>query len=319
MNMRIFILKVCEFIYIRMFHNSIQWIITLLNFLDFSVNVLKGVIQVLFCGPPFYWSLAYRNAVPDNRRLMVLANGPSLSEDLERLAKEETLNTDYAMMNFSINSELFLSYKPRFFCLADNEFFCPTYLADEVREVYNKLNEYVDWDLTLVVTYDVKTVKDFSKITNPKIKFQRVFNMRFNTSKNFKYWFFKRGLGIPGLGTVTNLAAFVGIQYGYKQIEFCGNDMSLLEGICVNDENRLCAKIKHFYDENVELQPIMVSDTQYDNLANYVNMIGAMIHSHNEIAKYGKYMGVNFINRTRKSMLDCYPRLIKIHPDEFVD
>ena len=317
MIMRSFIFKVCEFIYIRVFHNPIQWLIKFLNFVDFLVNVLKGGLQVLFCGPPFYWSLKYKAIVPANKRLIVLANGPSLYEDLERLSKEGVQNTDYSMMNFSTNSELFLKYRPRFFCLADNEFFPPTYLTNEVRDVYDKLNECVDWDLTLVVTCDVRTVKEFSRITNPNIKFQRVFNMRFNTSKNFKHWFFKRGLGIPGLGTVTNLAAFVGIQYGYKQIEFCGNDMSFLEGICVNDENCLCTKVKHFYDENVELQPIMISDTQHDNLANYVNMIYAMIHSHNEIAEYGRYMGVKFINRTRKSMLDCYPRLIKIHPDEF--
>ncbi len=317
--MKDFLCRVCTFIYIRCFHYPIEWIKKIFDLVDFIANILNGVFQVLFSGTPFYWSLKYKHIVSSDRRLIVLANGPSLNEDLERLSNEDCSNADFAMMNFSINSPLFLKYKPKFYCLADNAFFKGDYCLSEVEEVYNKLDKNVDWDLTLVVSYNVKVVKEFSKITNSHIKFQRVFAVSCPDFKKLKHWFYKKGLGIPGLGTVTNMAAFAGIQYGYKQIEFCGNDMSFFDGICVSDENYPCVGIKHFYDNKVEHKPVMISDTKHHTLLSYVEMVTRMIASHNAIAEYGKYLGVQFINRTRKSMLDCYPRLINIHPEEFED
>ena len=312
-----FFIAVSEFIYIRFFRNPIQWTIQVFDLVDFVANILNNIFQILFGGRPFYWGLMYNPLVSPNRRLVVLANGPSLNEDLERLTKEDMSNIDFAMMNFSANSPLFQKYKPKYYCLADPAFFTGGCDKESVRNIYKTLNDLVDWDLTLIVSYNVKHVKKYSNITNPHIEFQRVFSMRHNGHMNLMHWFYKMGLAIPGLGTVTNMAAYAGIQYGYKQIEFCGNDMSLLDGLCVNDDNYTCVELKHFYDDNVELKPMMISDTQYHTLYSYVLMISAMVLSHNNIAEYGKYMGVGFINRTRKSMLDCYPRLIKIHPEEF--
>lgn len=312
-----FLCKICTYIYIRIINRPIIWLKKVLDLVDFLASNLNGTLQIVFSGSPFYWTLKYSRTFPEDRRLIILANGPSLNEDLERLSKENLSNADFSMMNFSVNSPLFFKYKPKYFCLADHAFFKGDYCLNEVREVYDKLDEYVDWDLTLIVSYNVKLVKDFSKITNPHIKFQRVFPISCPDFKIIKYWFYKRGFGIPGLGTVTNLAAFAGIQYGYKRIEFCGNDMSLFDGLCVNDENYPCVVLNHFYEDKVKLEPVMISETRHETLLSYVEMVTRMIVAHNAIAEYGKHMGVQFVNRTRKSMLDCYPRLIKIHPEEF--
>lgn len=311
--------RICTFIYIRVFHNPIQWIKNVFDFIDFLLSIINGLLQIFFSGTPFYWPLKFKQTVSPKRRLIVIANGPSLNEDLDRLSKEDLSNTDFAMMNFSVNSPLFFKLKPIYFCIADHAFFKPGYNEENVRKAYQALEKLVDWDLILVVSYNVKVVKKYSGLTNPHIKFQRVFAVSCDSFKSVPYRLYKKGLGNPGIGTVTNMAAFAGIQYGYKQIEFCGNDMSFFDGICVSDDNYPCVEMKHYYDDKVTLKPMMISDTQHQTLRSYVEMVYRMIVSHNAIADYGKYMGVQFINRTRKSMLDCYPRLIKIHPEEFED
>lgn len=314
-----FLCRVCTFVYIRFFHFPIEWIKKVFDLIDFFVNIFNGLLQVLFRGKPFYWPLKYKQRVTPERRLIVIANGPSLNEDLERLEKEDLLNADYAMLNFSATTPLFLKIKPKYYCLADHDFFKPGYNEENVRKAYRALEELVDWDLTLVVSYNVKSVEAYSCLTNPHIKFQRVFAASCDSFKSLTFKFYKKGLGNPGMGTVTNLAAFAGIQYGYKQIEFCGNDMSFFDGICVSDDNYPCVVMKHYYEDKVTLKPMMISDTKHQTLRSYVEMVYRMIISHNAIADYGKYMGVTFINRTRRSMLDCYPRLIKVHPEEFED
>lgn len=315
--MRNFLCKICTFTYIRLIHSPLEAVKKLIDILDLECNVFNAHLQILFRGKPFYWGLKYKPQVAPDRRLVILANGPSLNEDLERLRKEDLSKTDFAMMNLSANSDLFEEFQPKFYCLADHAFFRHVKAIDQIRNFYSNLDRKLTWDMTLVLAYNVKTVMEFSGLSNPNIRYKRVYALESVGPKRFQEWICKRGHAIPGLGTVTNMAAFVGIQYGYKKIEFCGNDMSFFDGICVDDENHVCLYTRHFYDKAPEKKPFMIDDTTYQPLESYVDMVQRMIVSHNRIAKYGKALGVRFINRTRNSMLDCYPRLIKICPEAF--
>ena len=313
--MRDFLCSICTFCSAKLIF-YLYWIRDSFDVSVTFVKVTEEFLQIILRGRPFYWPLRYKGD-ENTRRLIILANGPSLQEDLERLKKENTSDVDFAMMNFSIESPLFLQYKPKYYCLADNAFFSGDYCLERTQNVYKVLNKIVDWDLTLVVSYNVKAIRDYLSINNPHIKFQRVFSQRIIDNSIWRNLFYRRGYATPGLGTVTNLAAYAGIQEGYKRIEFCGNDMSLMEGLHINDENQTCTYERHFYDKEVKSKPVMISETQGHTVDSFITMNLAMIKSHKRIAEYGKLMGVSFINRTRSSMLDCYPRLIKIHPEEF--
>ena len=315
--MRDFLCRLSTFSYIRLIHMPLEALKKFIDILDLECNVFNAILQIIFLGRPFYWGLKYKPVVQPDRRLVILANGPSLNEDLERLRKEDLTKTDFAMMNFSANSELFEEFRPKFYCLADHAFFRHVKGLNQIRGMYECLDKKLSWDMKMILAYNVKIVKQFSGLNNPKIKYQRVFALESVGPKKFQRWICKRGHAIPGLGTVTNMAAFAGIQYGYKQIEFCGNDMSFFDGICVDDENHPCTYTRHFYDKEPERKPVMIDDNTHQTLETYVDMVQRMIISHNRIAEYGKSLGVRFVNRTRNSMLDCYPRLIKICPEEF--
>lgn len=312
-----FLRKACTFTYVRFINTPLLWLKEFINIIDFLCNVSNGQLQILFCGRPFYYVQHFKRQVHESRRLIILANGPSLKEDLKRLESENLNNVDYAMLNFSANSDEFLRYKPKYYVLADHVFFKKSGESDIIKDFYRNINEKVDWDMTIILSYNVAVVKQFANLSNPHIKYQRVFSIEGAGPRWFKNWCYKRGYAIPGLGTVTNLAAYSAIQYGYKYIEFCGNDMSLIDGLCVNDDNIPCMKISHYYDNKEELRPLKLSNGQFATLEFSIENVLRMVKAHNAIAEYGKYMGVHFVNRTRKSMLDCYPRLIKIHPEEF--
>ncbi len=315
--MKDFLCSICTFTYIRLIHAPLNGIKKIIDIIDLEFNVLNAHLQILFSGKPFYWGLKYKQVVPNDRRLIIVANGPSLSEDLERLKKEDLSKTDFAMMNLSANSDLFEELRPKFYCLADHAFFRNVKEIDKIQQLYASIDNKLTWDMTLVLSYNVKTVKSFSGLTNPNIKYQRVYALESCGLTRFQRWLCKRGHAIPGLGTVTNMAAFVGIQLGYKQIEFCGNDMSFFDGICVDDDNHPCMYTRHFYDKMPEKKPLMIDDKRHQTLETYVDMIQRMIISHNRIAAYGESLGVYFVNRTRNSMIDCYPRLIKTCPEAF--
>ena len=86
--------------------------------------------------------------------------------------------------------------------------------------------------------------------------------------------------------------------------------MSFFEGLCVNEENETCTIEKHYYDNSSHMKPYILHSTgKAIPLAMYIDMVGDMVKSHNDISEYGKWLGVSFLNRTYNSMLDCYPRL----------
>lgn len=304
------------FLYITI---SLFYIEKIIRILRFFLNIKRNKYLVKSKGKPYYWGLNYSPVVKPNKRLIVLANGPSLQEDISRLNKQGgTEDCDLLMMNFSASQDIFTEYKPKYYALADPMFFHEDYRIEKVRKVFKDIDEKVSWEMTLLLAEDVIDFLKFSGLRNPLLKFQRIQKGECPFDGNKKYEYYKKGLSMPPVGTVANMAVFAGIQYGYKQIELCGNDMSLLEGLCVNDKNETCTIYRYYYDKDAIMKPCIDPFTGKPfRLDSYIDMVNKMIKSHRQLADYGNYMNVTIINRTRKSMMDCYTRLIVVHPELF--
>lgn len=288
--------------------------------LRFRIDLLLEEQEIKKYGKPYYNGLSYKQIVPKDRRLVILANGPSLPEDIALLKKQGSLeNTDFLMMNFSVSQNYYSEFKPKFYALADPMFFGEDYRIEKVKHMFCELNEKTTWDITLLLAYDVNEFIKFSGITNPRIHFQRIRHIVYPGNDEKKYIFYENGSSMPILGTVANMGLYAGIQYGYKQIELCGVDMSFFDGICINDNNEVCTIEKHYYDkEKYTLKPYRgVSNDKSMPLDQYINMVNYMVVSYRQLADYAKCKNVFVLNRTRKSMIDCYPRLIQTNPELF--
>jgi hypothetical protein len=244
----------------------------------------------------------------------VLANGPSLKEIIPRLAvDDEFKNSDFIVMNFFAFDDVFFKIKPKHYCLADPIFLQDAYnnKKEEVFELFRILQERVDWNLTIYVpSYSLKSHLSYSRLTNPLIKHVPINAMNYSGYENFRFFFYKNGLALPRIQSVAIMAVYVALNSGYSRIDLYGVDHSFFDSLCVNDNNQLCNRSRHFYDDSQEelLKPIMRCDDLIYKVSDYICDISYIFRSHDLLSAYAQFLHASVVNCTKGSMIDSYER-----------
>ena len=106
---------------------------------------------------------------------------------------------------------------------------------------------------------------------------------------------------------------FIALLLGYRDIELYGVDHTLLEGLCVDERNRLCRIRSHYYDNGAAqtAEPIYVNATdppQPYTMASYLAETAELFRGHEVLRDYARTLGARIVNRTRHSMIDAYER-----------
>ena len=177
------------------------------------------------------------------RRLAILGNGPSLKEQLPRLIAEKAWeHTDIMAVNFFALSEEYKIVRPKFYVISDPQFFRKAGYNERIEKFYNALAEQTSWPMTLYVQYYNPEKFDYRAAikNNPKIRIVPFHTIVYHGFRSLEFWCYRRGLGSGNFGTVVQNGEFIGILLGYKRIELYGVDHTLLDGLMVDDENRLC-------------------------------------------------------------------------------
>lgn len=250
-----------------------------------------------------------------SRRLAILGNGPSLAEQLPRLIeRKKWQQADMMAVNFFALSEEFEVVRPKYYVISDPMFFRATGRSERVENLYKALAERVTWPMTLYVQYYNPEHFDYSAAinTNPNIRIVPFHSIVFHGFRSVEFWMYRRGLGSGNFGTVVQNGEFIGILLGYKQIELYGVDHTLLEGLCVDDENRLCRTQSHYYDTTPQApKPIYYNATNPPRpytMHEYLAETAELFRGHEVLRDWAKEEGVRIINRTRGSMIDAYER-----------
>lgn len=251
---------------------------------------------------------------PDNK-MLILGNGPSLREQMPRLIEEKAWEKgDIMAVNFFAASEEFTVLKPKYYVLSDPQFFREAGCSDRVRDMYKALAEKVTWPMILYVQYYNPERFDYAKAVegNPNIRIVRFHTTLFRGFRNVEFWCYRRGLGSGNFGTVVQNGEFIAMQLGYRTIELYGVDHTLLEGLMVDDDNRLCRTQSHYYDATpAEPKPIFVNATNPPRpytMASYLAETAELFRGHEVLAEYARTEGIRIINRTKGSMIDAYER-----------
>ena len=257
---------------------------------------------------------AYKNPIKKDKRgtIAVLANGPSLKETLSKIEDDDEFkNVDYIVLNYFANESLFTKIKPKYYCFADPMFFEETHKTKEAKQLFNVLQNKVDWDMYIYVPKSFKNrfIK-FSGINNKSIHIIGVNCIAYKGFPSIKHYFFKQGLAIPNIATVAILAIYVCMNKGYDRINLYGVDHTFFDSLCVNENNELCNQDCHFYDNKKPLlKPIRRNDnSQIWKISDYLQSITNMFKGHDELAAYAKYLKIQVYNCTRCSMIDSYQR-----------
>jgi hypothetical protein len=282
--------------------------------INLSLKFIKNSIHFLF----FLLRLAvnhyYRNPIEKKHSgtVAVLANGPSLKEELSNLTlHKSSAETDYIVLNYFAFDDSFFLLKPSHYCLADPMFFQSSVKEADAKRLFQILEQRVDWKINLYIpSHYYKKFIEYSEIKNKNIRIIKINTTRYEGFESLRHFFYKNGLAMPPAQTVANLAIFVCLNSGYQQLNVYGVDHSFFESLCVNDENQLCNKNLHFYSNGQpELKPIIRYDNdQIFKVSEYLNAMMKIFQSHELLAKYSEYLKVEIINCTKSTMIDSYKR-----------
>lgn len=250
-----------------------------------------------------------------SKRLAILGNGPSLGQQLPLLIESRHWEqADMMAVNFFALSEEFTTLKPKYYVISDPMFFRCAGRSARTEAMYKALAERVDWPMTLYVQYYNPEHFDYAAAINhnPNIRIVRFHTTPYKGFRRLEFWCYDRGLGSGNFGTVVQNGEFIGILLGYKTIELYGVDHTLLEGLMVDEQNRLCRAQSHYYDtQPAEPKPIYVNATNPPrpySMYTYLAETAELFRGHEVLRDYATYKGVRIINRSRGSMIDAYER-----------
>lgn len=250
-----------------------------------------------------------------SRRMAILGNGPSLREQLPRLiAQREWEKADMLAVNFFALSDEFSVIKPAYYVISDPMFFRAAGRGERVETLYKALSERVTWPMTLYVQYYNPEHFDYAAAIghNPNIRIVRFHSTVFHGFRSVEFWCYRHGLGSGNFGTVVQNGEFIGILLGYKQIDLYGVDHTLLEGLMVDEKNRLCRIKSHYYDtEQATAEPIYVNATNPPRpytMHSYLAETAELFRGHEVLSDWAREQGVRIVNRTEGSMIDAYER-----------
>lgn len=246
------------------------------------------------------------------RGMVILGNGPSLAGDLPRLVeRREYASKDFMAVNYFALDERFTTVRPAYYVLSDPMFFRDSAYRDRVAELYRELNEKVAWPMNLYVQYYNPERFDYrAALPNPNIRIVRFHSQMYSGFRCLEFRLFRRGLGSANFGTVVQVGEYVALLLGYRSIELYGVDHTLLDGLCVDDGNRLCRADRHYYDAEPRApQPVYmkVPHVPY-TMSVYLAEVAELFRGHEVLRDYAAWLGARIVNRTRGSMIDAYER-----------
>ena len=110
-----------------------------------------------------------------SRGMVILGNGPSLSDDLPRLiARREYEAKDFMAVNFFAEDDRFEVVRPGYYVLSDPMFFRDSECRDRVAALYRTLDSKVTWPMTLYVQFYNPEKFDYrAALPNPRIRIVR--------------------------------------------------------------------------------------------------------------------------------------------------
>lgn len=277
-----------------------NFFVGLFKSIRFGYHYFQRMIKYGNCIYPYH-------SCPDNNVIRVLATGPSLKKEIEELLSDGSLfSAPIFAMNFFAMSDLFLSFKPTRYCLADPGFFKE---REKENRLYEILNKEVTWNMKLYipnVSMDIAT----RKIQNYHIALVPISTLHFEGFESNRNLFYKRGFATPSFVNVLIMIEYICLNEGFSKILLYGADHTFLSNLSVDDCNVLRIGDSHFDGDAVVARyhndgtPWRISEFIYDKYLTF--------KEHDIMRCYADYLGARIINCTQCSLIDSYERLAQV-------
>ena len=277
--------------------------------LDFFSRLAQTVLSlvkmlILWRKPANYPAVAHPTCV-------VLGNGPSLTQDLEKY-RNELQRHDLLCVNGFALSEAYAQLRPRYYLMLDPAFWEAETPA--IHRILDAMVERTSWKLHLYVPHAARNARNLNRLhsnTNIHVHF---FNyIVYNGFRSLGHRLFHMGWVSPQCQNVLVSAIFHAINSGHQRIILLGADHSWHENILVKEDNIVYTKEVHFYD-NMEHCTYVPFHTNIGEKT--TRTMGELFHTWSKV--YNGYFNLKHYAATRKceiynasvkSYIDAFPRI----------
>ena len=249
----------------------------------------------------------------DYKKTILLGNGPSLKDDIEKIIEESNISEIYVLNYFAVTN-YFWKIKPECYVLTDRMFWSQNVNEDikkDNEELFNSLDK-VDWKMNLICPESgFKCISDRLKQKN-NIKVLKIHsvNIEFKTEK-INLFALNKNLITPHFINGLVMVLWHAIYKRRMDIEIYGADFSLFKEYYIDQKtNDLYTSASHFY-KNTKAQ---------DNASyKYPNEPKKMLHTRLYqqwssfyqmylLSKTAKMRQIKITNLSSNSFLDSFER-----------
>ena len=246
---------------------------------------------------------------PNRGQIYLLANGPSLSKDIP-LIIDELKNNYVCVVNHFCNSFYYTIIKPSYYILADPAFLTEKYMNNEALKTLDLLQNLTKWDMTLFVPFSKKKyiTRRFKKESNITIiPFHSNSYTGWTSVSNYLY---RIGLSMPKALNVLIPQILIAINSGFNEIKLYGVDHSWTLDLFVNDQNIVCSRDIHFYDneEQLKYKPYKNINGEPYKMWDLLYYLAQVFEAYPQLRIYAESRGCKIYNMTKGSFIEAFKR-----------
>ena len=249
----------------------------------------------------------------DFEKTLLIASGPSLKIDIERVLKESLCSEVY-VLNYFATTEYFTKIKPEYYVLTDRIFWSQD-TTEDFKKDNEKLFQYLDevkWNMNLICPNRGYKWISNRLAQNKFIKIIKINSVNIEIkSKKINLFALNKNIITPHFVNGFIMVLWHAIYRNRSNIEIYGADFSLFKEYVVDQNtNELFNSASHFYENSKALDDVtnkypnepkkMLHDRLFQQWSSFYQMY--------LLSELAKLRNIKITNLSSNSFLDCFDR-----------
>lgn len=239
--------------------------------------------------------------------VLILANGPSLLDILSYVLQIRSAH-DICVVNDFCKSDYFQILEPDIYVLADPMYFDSKIRRPTETETIQRLLEMTTWPMDIHIPYSALKLTEQTFVSNSFLKIVPYHSNSYSGWECLKFFLYKKGLSMPRIQNVLIPSIFNSMNMNYRIIRLLGADHSWSSNLIIDDNNQVCLRDNHFYDNEKELQPWLKVNGEPYKMHEILRDLANMFDGYHELKQYAERKKCVIINCTPNSFIDAFVR-----------
>lgn len=286
-----------------------------LKLLNISINIVYTVFS-------FFMILIYSKKTSEIKKhigqeCLILGNGPSLIEDLDKIGDSLSDKFKICLNDFAL-SDNYIKIKPKVYVFLD-----PYYwevpdakntnqipVISQFELLFNRILIETYWPITIYAPFKFKDSKLYMDCKNEFIEFKFFNSVPVQGFTWFINYCLKHRLGLLKAANVITPSIYFAIMSDFKTIYLSGVDHTWINSIVVLEDSKVYMSQPHFFDNIISYEPVFLkpSDLHPTKLHELLEIYTNVFKNYWILAKFAKQRNCKIINLTNKSLIDAFPK-----------